>query len=231
MRPDVNPAVTSSTAALGLFVVGPHIAWLGLLSLQWGAFQRLRQEAVSQGLAPPETGRFAIVTGYSATPALLGILVWNRQPIAAAPALELLLLWSGIAYLAASCSMVVSQEFLLRPRFSAIFSPEMGRVLVLPVIPMTGVVFALVLNLQILGAVDAVVNRGSPLTADAVDSTVRALGAFSLGTLGFLVAAIVSKGIRDLSGRGFIRAILLLEAGELPVLLGLVMAISAIGSL
>jgi hypothetical protein len=172
---------------------------------------------------------------------VLGILIWilsraSTQAIDAgstpsAASLDLVLLWSGIAYLAATYSIVVSQEFLLRPRFSAIFSPEMGRVLVLHVIPMTGVVFALVLNLQILGAVDAVVNRGSPLTADAVDSTVRALGAFSLGTLGFPVAAIVSKGIRDLSGRGFIRAILLLEAGELPVLLGLVMAISAIGSL
>lgn len=231
----------SATAAVVLFIVGPLIGWVALLSLRWNAFGKLRQEALSRGLVPPETGRLVTVVGYSATPVVLGTLIWilsrasteavDAGSTPSAVSLDLVLIWSGIAYLAASYSMVVSQEVLLRARFSAIFSEEMGRILVLHVIPLTAVIFALVLDLTILGAIDAILRRGLSLSSEAVDSVVRALGAFSLGTLAFPVAAFASKGVRDLSGRRFARALLVLEAGELPVLLGLVMTLSAVASL
>jgi uncharacterized membrane protein YhaH (DUF805 family) len=103
--------------------------------------------------------------------------------------------------------------------------------MVLWVIPLTAVVFALVLDLQILGAMTSTLTDSRVLRTDAVDGVSRALGAFSLGTLGLPVAAVVSRRMRDLSGRGFLRILLVFEAGELPVVLGLAIGLSAIGSL
>jgi hypothetical protein len=184
---------------------------------------------------------FAVIVGYGVAPVVLGVVLWIlAQPIArsieagvafpSAP-FDLLLRWAGIAYFAASCATLAAQELFLRARFSAAFSEDMGRIMVLWVIPLTAVVFALVLDLQILGAMNSALAGSRVLRTDAVDGVSRALGTFSLGTLGFPVAAVVSRRMRDLSGRGFLRILLVFEAGELPVVLGLAIGLSAIGSL
>jgi hypothetical protein len=144
---------------------------------------------------------------------------------------DLLLRWAGIAYFASSCTTVATQELLLRTRLPAASSTDTGRVMVLWIIPMTAVLFALILNLQVLGVMNSALAGTRTLRTDAVDNVFRALGAFSLGTLGFPVAAFVSRRIRDLSGRGFLRILLVFEAGELPVVLGMAMGLLAIGSL
>jgi hypothetical protein len=186
-------------------------------------------------------GGFAMIAGYGVAPVVLGIVLWVfAQPVArsieagsasqAAP-VDLLLRWAGIAYLAASCTTLAAQELLLRTRSPAASSEDTGRIMVLWAIPMSAVVFALILDLQILGVAGSVLAGTRVLRTDAVDNVSRALGAFSLGTLGFPVAASVSRRIRDLSGRGFFRILLVFEAGELPVVLGLAMGLLAIGSL
>jgi hypothetical protein len=182
-----------------------------------------------------------MIAGYGVAPVVLGVVLWIlAQPIARSieagiafpsASFDLLLRWAGIAYFAASCATLAAQELLLRAPFSAAFSEDTGRIMVLWVIPLTAVVFALVLDLQILGAMTSTLTDSRVLRTDAVDGVSRALGAFSLGTLGLPVAAVVSRRMRDLSGRGFLRILLVFEAGELPVVLGLAIGLSAIGSL
>lgn len=182
-----------------------------------------------------------MIAGYGIAPVVLGVVLWIlAQPIArsieavaassAAP-LDLLLRWAGIAYFSASCTTLAAQELLLRARSSAASSEETGRIMVLWVIPMTAVIFALVLDLQVLSVMNSVLAGTRVLRTDSVDNVSRALGVFSLGTLGFPVAAFVSRRVRDFSGRGFLRILLVFEAGELPVVVGLAMGLSAIGSL
>lgn len=230
-----------ATEILLSFVLVPVLAWAGGLFLRWRAYVELQRALASRGLPPPSPSRFALISAYGVAPALFGIILWFlSQPIArvlearlvpTAVALEPLLLWAGIAYSAASVATVASQAILLRPWFARIFSGDMGRVITLYAIPFTAVVFALVMDIILFGSIDSLVAGGRPASAAAVDAVVRAFVAFSLATLAFPVAAAVSNRIRDLSGRGFLRMILVLEAGEVPIVLGLVMGLLAIGSL
>ena len=99
------------------------------------------------------------------------------------------------------------------------------------VIPVTAVVFALVIDFQLFDIMNSVVVGTRVLKADAVDVVSRSFAAFALGSLGFPAAALASRRIRELSGRGFRRILLVFEAGELPVVLGLALGLSAMGSL
>ena len=223
------------------FVVGPLLAWGVGSGLRWRALGEGRRSAASRGLAPPSKGGFAIWAGYGLVPVAFGIILWilaqpTARSIETGPAsqsapLDLLLRWAGVAFFAASCTTVAAQELVLHARLPAMSSQDQGRIMVLWVIPLTAVIFALILDLQILGVTDSIRMGTRVLRPNAVDDVSRALGAFSLGTLGFPASAFVSRRIRDLSGRGFIRIILILEAGELLLVLGLAIALSAIGSL
>jgi len=64
-----------------------------------------------------------------------------------------------------------------------------------------------------------------------VSGATASFQAFALGTVAFPVAAGFSNRVRNLDQRGFMRAILIMELGELPVLVGLVQAFLALGSL
>ncbi len=224
-----------------MFVVVPLLAWAGGLFLRWAAFVELQRDWSSRGLPPPSGGRFALFSGYGVVPAVLGIVLWflsrpiagaiDAEAVPSAVALGLSVLWAGIAYSAASCAAVASQTLLLRARFPGAFSQDMGRILTLYATPLTAVVFAVVLNLLLFGFVSSALAGRATASAAAVDSVVRAFAAFALGTLAFPVAAAVSNRIRDMSGRGFLRILLIFEVGELPVVLGLIMGLLAIGSL
>src|SRR5207249_2034549 len=73
---------------------------------------------------------------------------------------------------------------------------------------------------------------GAPVASNsALSGAIGSFQAFAVGTVAFPVAAGFSNRIRDLSQRGFTRALLLMEIGELPVLVGLVQAFLAVGSL
>jgi hypothetical protein len=98
-------------------------------------------------------------------------------------------------------------------------------------VPTTAVVFALVLLLLLLGYADSVLVGGPVAPDPALSGAIGSFQAFSVGTVAFPVAAGFSNRIRDLSQRGFARALVILDVGELPVLVGLVLAFLALRSL
>lgn len=174
-------------------------------------------------------------------PTLLGIVVYAQaRPILAAidglangnvVRLEPLLFWAAFAFAVATCSTIAAQTWIVRSRLEAFLGSGFGRVLPLSVVPTTAVVFALVLLLLLLEHTDSVLAGGPVASYPALSGAISSFQAFAVGTVAFPVAAGFSNRIRDLSHGGFGRAILLMEIGEIPVLVGLVQALLALGSL
>jgi len=145
--------------------------------------------------------------------------------------LEPLLLWASFAFSVASCSAIAAQTWIVRSRLRSFLGSGFGRVLPLSVVPATGAIFAVILVFLVLTYADSVL-AGVPVASDpALSSAISSFQAFALGTVAFPVAAGVSNRVRDLNQRGFARAILIMELGELPVLVGLVQVFLALGSL
>ncbi len=226
--------------ALILLVIVPAIAWMTALFLLRSAHEKLAREGldVTQGTS---RGRILVFLGYSGTPVVFGIIsyVLARPALDASDAianasvvrLEPLLLWATFAFSVASCSTIAAQAGIVRSRLWAFLGSGFGRVLPLSVVPTTAVVFALVLLLFLLGYTDSV-RAGGPVASDSVLSgAIGSFQAFAVGTVAFPIAAGFSNRIRDLSQRGFTRALLIVEIGELPVLVGLVQAFLALSSL
>jgi len=226
--------------AIVLLIIIPAIAWSIALFLLRRAREGLAREG-PDGTQGTSTGRILVFLGYSGTPVVFGIIsyVLTRPALDASDAfvnaslvrLEPLLLWATLAFSVASCSTIAAQTGIVRSRLRAFLGSGFGRVLPLSVVPTTAVVFALVLLLFLVGYTDSV-RAGGPIASDsALSGAIGSFQAFAVGTIAFPVAAVFSNRIRDLSQRGFTRALLILEIGELPVLVGLVQAFLALGSL
>jgi hypothetical protein len=227
--------------ALVLLVVVPAFAWaIGFLVLR-SARGELARDSESDSAQDHSKARILVHFGYSATPVLLGLVLYvlarpgldaiDRGAVAGVVRLEPLVVWASFAYAVASCSTLAAQTWILKSRLRAFLGSEFGRVLPLGVVPATGVIFALILVFLVLSYADSVL-AGVPGAPDsAVSGAIGSFQAFALGTVAFPVAAGVSNRVRDLSQRGFIRAILIMELGELPVLVGLVQTFLALGSL
>jgi hypothetical protein len=226
--------------AIVLLIVVPFVAWLiALLSLQ-SAREDLAREG-PDATHQTSTGRILVFLGYSGTPVIFGVISYDlaRPVLDAIDALatgsvvrlEPLLLWASFAFSVASCAAIVAQTAIVRSRLGAFLGPGFGRVLPLSVVPTTAVVFALVLLLILLGYADSVL-AGGPVASDpALSGAIGSFQAFGVGTVAFPVAAGFSNRIRDLSQRGFARALLIMDVGELPVVVGLVLAFLALRSL
>ena len=227
--------------ALILLIVIPAFAWaIGFLVLR-SARGELAQESAPDPARHYSKARIFVHFGYSATPVLLGLVLYvlarpgldaiDRGAGGNVVRLEPLVVWASFAYAVASCSTLAAQTWILRSRLGAFLGSEFGRVLPLWVVPATGVIFALILVFLVLSYADSVL-AGVPVAPDsAVSGAIASFQAFAVGTVAFPVAAGVSNRVRDLSQRGFMRAILIMELGELPVLVGLVQTFLALGSL
>jgi len=227
--------------ALILLVVVPAVAWaVGLLVLQ-SARRELVRDSGPQPTLEPSKARILLHLGYSAMPILLGLVLYalarpaldaiDRGSTGDVVRLEPLMLWASFAYAVAACSTLAAQTWIVKSRLRAFLGPEFGRVLPLWVVPTTGVIFALILVFLLL-AYAASVLAGVPVASDsALSGATASFQAFALGTVAFPVAAGFSNRVRNLNQRGFMRAILIMELGELPVLVGLVQAFLALGSL
>src|SRR3989454_2564199 len=132
---------------------------------------------------------------------------------------------------AASCAAIAAQTVIVRSRLGAFLGPGFGRVLPLSVVPTTAVVFALVLLLILLGYADSVLAGGSVAPDPPLSGAIGSFQAFGVGPVAVSVAARFSQPIRDLSQRGFARALLIIDVGELPVVVGLVLAFLALRAL
>lgn len=99
------------------------------------------------------------------------------------------------------------------------------------IIPFTAVVFALVVSFLFVGELDGLTTSGAVPSAAASMAAISALQAFSLGTIGYPVAAATANRVEDLSGRGFLRLLSIVCAGEFPLLFGLILVFSAFNAL
>ncbi len=114
---------------------------------------------------------------------------------------------------------------------SSFLGSDFGRVLPISVIPFTDSVFALVLAFLAFGYIGGIANGAASASPPALGAAVAALQAYALASLAMPIAAAASNRVRDLSARGFSRALLVAELGELPILLGLVMGFMALSGL
>lgn len=214
-------------------------------------FLRAAAQETIQSLPPdalPDQGRGRLPVGFAlaAAPVPLGLVLWFlAMPVAepvdagtmvASGSAAALLFWAALAFAFAAAASGASLALCIRSRMEDFLGSGFGRVLPIAVISFTGVVFALVLNFLLLGYLLDFVpggGRGGMAFAAAgpVQAAVGAFQAYTVATLAFPAAALASNRVRDTSQRGFLRAVVLMEAGELPVLLGLVWAFLAIGGL
>jgi len=185
--------------------------------------------------------RILVDFGYSATPVLFGLLLYalavpRSTPSIAAP-LEPLSAWSlwcsGPRSLMRSPRVPPSraQTWIVKSRLRAFLGSEFGRVLPLAVCRATGVVFALTWC-SCFSPMWTSVLAGFPVASDsALSSAISSFQAFAVGTVAFPVAAGFSNRVRDLNQRGFMRAILIMEVGELPLRLAWSRPFPLLGSL
>lgn len=230
----------AGTEALVFFILVPVVAWVLEVLLIRGANETASRDLASRG-APPPAGRMYVLLAYGAVPLVLGLLLWliSRpltskidSPVTPGSALlQPLVLWAAIAYGTAVMVTMVARAAIVRTRYLGIMGSDFGRVLPLWVIPFSGTIFALLLVFFLLGAVDGFLSGSTVFGSTDVDAVVAALQAYSVATLGYLAGAFASNRIRDLSLRGFQRALGFAVAGEFPAVLGLVWAFLAIARL
>jgi hypothetical protein len=229
-----------STQTLLLLLVVPIAAWVGALLLLRGAFQQVQRDWLARGQTPPFS-RIIVACAYGAVPVLFGFALWlvslsfaDRLNVFASPGAtdaELLFLWASVTIAVAACCTIAGQTIVLRGRLSSYLGSDFGHVLPISVIPFTDMVFALVLAFFAFRYLDGIAQGGIPASSNAVGSAVTAFQAYTVASLAIPVSAAVSNRVRDLSARGFTRALMIMDLGELPIIVGLVMGFLAIGGL
>ena len=227
--------------ALILLIVVPTIVWLiALFSLQ-AAREELPREGPPEAARELSTGRIFVYAGYSGAPIVCGIIVYIlAQPVldvmdglaaATMVRLEPVLFWASFAFSVASFSAIAAQTWIVRSRLREFLGPGFGRVFILSAVPTTAIIFALVSMLLLLGHLDSALGGGPAPSDSALASAIGSYQGFAVGTIAFVAAAGFSNRVRDLSQRGFLRAVRILEVGELPVLVGLVLIFLALRAL
>ena len=227
--------------ALILLIGVPSVAWLlALFSLET-ARRKPPPEGPAEAAREHSTGRILVYVGNSGAPIAFGIIVY----VLAKPVLDVIdglaagtnmrlepvLLWATFAFSVASCSAIAAQTWIVRSRFREFLGPGFGRVFILSAIPTTAVIFALVSMLLLLEYMDSTLAGGQMPSDSALAGAISSFQAFAVGTIAFPAAAGFSNRVRDLSQRGFLRAVRILEVGELPVLVGLVLVFLALRAL
>jgi F0F1-type ATP synthase membrane subunit c/vacuolar-type H+-ATPase subunit K len=222
---------------LVLLVLLPLIAWasslVALVFLLRASATHLSPQAHK---LPP--ARFAVIHGYGATPVVLGIVLWivlqpaaDRLAISSSPgsqALKGLVLWVAYAYAVSAGAAILARSSVIHARSRLLSGRDYGRVLVFAALPLSAVVFAVIIGFLVKTVVDGffagVISSGARIAGSAIP----ALQAFSIGVLAYPVAAFVSARVHNLSSRGFTRILLILAAGEVPAVFGLLLTVQAL---
>ena len=229
-----------SAQAFLLLVVVPIVAWAVALLILRGAYQDAQRDWLSRGQTPPFS-RIVVASVYGAVPVLFGLSLWflsadfadalNGATSPGAVDANGMFLWTCVMSAVAGCCTVAGQTLVLRGRLSSYLGSDYGRVLPLSVIPFTAAVFAVVLGILTFGYLGDMARGNPPAPTSAVEAVVTALQAYAVACLAVPVTAVVSNRVRDLGTRGFTRALLISDVGELPLILGLVMGFLAVGGL
>jgi len=224
-----------------LLIGVPTIAWLLALFSLRTARREPPPEGPAEAAREHSTERILVYALNSGAPIAFGIIVY----VLAKPVLDVIdglgagtnvrlepvLLWATFAFSVASCSAIAAQTWIVRRRLREFLGPGFGRVFILSAVPTTAIVFALVSMLLLLGNVNSTLGGGPAPSDSALAGAISSFQAFAVGTIAFPVAAGFSNRVRDLGQRGFLRAVRILEVGELPVLVGLVLVFLALRAL
>jgi hypothetical protein len=138
----------------------------------------------------------------------------------------------AISFALTAVVTLAAQVSIARLRLSEMVAPGGSRVLPLIAVPSTGVVYILVLSSLLFGSVRSILNGSLSPPPQVVDSVVLSLFLFAATNFGYLGGALASNDISNLmDSRAFVRAILRLAIGEIPVVLGLLYAFFQLSSL
>src|SRR3990170_5474126 len=209
-----------------LFLVVPTIASGLAILAGWLTYSELRARGTigeRVDLGPRETksiGLFVVYPAIVSTSVIFGFVLWVLgRPVAeaidantgnAGLLADRLYFWSGVAFAWVASVPVATEAWVARSRMVQFVGRDFGRTETLLVIPETAVILALILVFLVLGRLE-----GGPgaLSEASVDSVVLGLQLFAVSSLALLVAASASGRVRALTGRGFLRALMPLEAG------------------
>src|SRR5712692_7993649 len=211
------------------------IAWIVLMQSALATRRELSANRVSSAMRP-----IVIACAVVAAPVVLGVVLWwivapivdtFYGPERYAPSEAVLLDAATVAYGCAALSSTLSAVLVFRGRMRAMLSTDLGRVLPVALIAFTGVVFAQVIGIRLVAVLSAQLHGLVIIDITTIPSATTAFQAFTLALVAFPVAAWFSNKVKYLSGRGFALALIVMEAGEIPVLLGLVQSLLAIEAL
>jgi F0F1-type ATP synthase membrane subunit c/vacuolar-type H+-ATPase subunit K len=229
--------------ALVLFLLAPAGAFgIGALFLV-SAHRRVGSDP--QGGFPfgaqAARGRLFPLVAVLTTPVIFGLILWwlslavvgdfEEGTVPGASSLARLHLWSAVAFGWAAVVTIASEAWVARHRMRQALGIEFGRVLPLVVIPETLSIFALILAFLIVGVIGDVVDAGASLPSAGVDATVLGLVGFAVSTLATPLGIVFSNRVKALDGKGFIRALLPVEAGAGVAMAGLLYAFLQIQAL
>lgn len=233
--------------ALLLLLVVPTGAAILAIVAGWLTYSDLRARgtipdrvAMPAGEMSP-MGMFIVFPAIVATVVVFGFVLWFLgSDVAldidsgAGPTIDLanrLFLWTAITFAWATCIVVAAEAWVARARMRQFVSRDFGRVQPLIVIPEVVVIFALIIVFLILGRLGDALGGSGSLQASAVNSVILSLQVFAVSTLAVLGSSGASGRVKDLSGRGFLRAIVTAEIGAFVPLTAFVWTFFQIGSL
>ncbi len=185
--------------------------------------------------------RFVMFAGILVTPVVYGLVLWildigvadaiGSQSSPQVALYDRLRTWSGIAFAWTAAVTAATQSFVAVRRWRQYVGAEFGRVQPLIVIPELAALFALILAFLIFRAIQDALAGGSIMTEAAVNEVVSRLLVFCLGVIAIPVGLVASNRVKDLRGRGFLRAILLAESGVVVLLLAFAWAYLSVAGL
>ncbi len=223
---------------LALFVFVPAAGWGLELSVLRRLVTSVRRDLPSAPKLP--TSRALALVGQEAVAVFLGLVLWLVfQPIAESlnasfpsnPSLASLPFWCAVSSASATTCSALATTLMLRQRFRPMLGRDFARIFAVLIIPFTAVVFALVVSFLLAGELNSLPTSGTVPSAAATTAAISALQAFSLGAIGYPVAAATANRVQDFSRRGFSRLLSIVCAGEFPLLFGLILVFSAFNAL
>jgi hypothetical protein len=227
--------------ALLLFLAVPFFAAGLAIVLGWSAYADHRDRQALPVSASQAAARFWVFPAVVATGVVFGLVLWilsldlaqqiDAGAVAGPDAASRLFFWVALTFACAACVTMFTEAWVVRARITQFVGADFGRVLPIVVVPETVVMFALFLAFLGIGALDWAAANSRALSVSAVDSVVLALQIYVVASLAAPVGAIISSGVRDLSGRGFMAAILPAEASIVPVIVALAWAFLQIQTL
>jgi len=224
---------------LTFFFLGvPLLAGIAGSVLVWSAYSDLRsrpEEADAVSLARPRLPTFFAL---AAVPFFFGLALWflvsgvEYDSGALQRAGYVVAFWIAAGYSFVTVVVVASQTWLARSRLREFISMGFGRVLPAMVIPVSSLVFALVLSFLALGRLPDFLANPPALSAAAANQFALVFQVYALASLGNLLGIGLSLRVREITTpRGFTRMLTFAEVASFLPIAALVWGFLQLGSI